>query len=142
MTSVSVEKEKIYDSNVFVASDSTPLFAESVAVYTPDIYEERFAYPPHGGGHLPHRHPPPRNPPHLILETGDECAFFGCLFSWIPVVGILTCLLNYDAPPTSRRAYWARHACMISSIIIFINIVFWFSWSSSDKCNLRGRDCR
>jgi hypothetical protein len=66
--------------------------------------------------------PPP--PGFVIVETepGEECALLGCIFSWIPVVGIATYLANIDALPHTRRAFWSRWA-LITSLIIFLAVI-------------------
>jgi hypothetical protein len=61
-------------------------------------------------------------------DPGEHCAFIGCLLSWIPLIGFVTFIIHCDAPVESRRSYWARTACIISSLIVFFNMVFWPIW--------------
>ncbi len=58
-------------------------------------------------------------------DPGEDCALMGCLLSWIPIIGVITFFVHCDAPPESRRAYWARTACIIASLVVFFNLVFW-----------------
>ena len=57
-------------------------------------------------------------------DPGEDCAQIGCLLSWIPIVGIITCCVNLDAPSDSPRAYWSRIAFVISCVVIALNIVY------------------
>jgi hypothetical protein len=61
-------------------------------------------------------------------DPGEHCAFIGCLLSWIPLIGFVTFIIHCDAPSESRRSYWAKTACIISSLIVFFNVVFWPIW--------------
>lgn len=73
------------------------------------------------GGHPPHHFAPP--PP--LHEDGEECALVGCIFSWIPLVGLITYAIHWSAPYFSRRAFWARTALVISLVVLIINIIYW-----------------
>ncbi len=53
------------------------------------------------------------------------CAMFGCIFAWIPLIGIINFLVNMNAPHNSRRRMFAQSSCFIASFIIFFNILFW-----------------
>ena len=68
-----------------------------------------------------------REPP--IDDTENDpmvgCALCGLFFSWIPLIGFATFCLNLDAPRTSTRFSLAYCACLISTIVVFINIIFW-----------------
>eukprot|EP00981_Chlorochromonas_danica_P002983 scaffold601_cov170-Ochromonas_danica.AAC.44 len=57
------------------------------------------------------------------------CAIVGCLFSWIPIIGCLTWIVNITAPPGSPRRIWANTACAIATLVVFFNIFFWCIWS-------------
>lgn len=61
-------------------------------------------------------------------DPGEHCAFLGCLLSWIPIIGFVTFIIHCDAPSDSRRSYWARTACLIASLVVFFNMVFWPVW--------------
>lgn len=75
-------------------------------------------------------------PPHSVrpaLEPygdgpGDDCAQIGCMFSWIPIVGCITCLVHADAPPNSKRELWATRACVVSTIVTLALVVFFTSF--------------
>ena len=54
----------------------------------------------------------------------ETCAMIGCLFSWIPIVGIVTGWINRDARQGSATQSWARTALFISLIILIIGIVY------------------
>jgi hypothetical protein len=71
---------------------------------------------------------PQLSAPDLIVyerDEGEECAQIGCLFSWIPIVGIITCCVNLDAPCDSKRGYWARIAFCVSVIVIIANVTIY-----------------
>lgn len=53
------------------------------------------------------------------------CAIIGFMFSWIPIIGFLTFCLNIDAPPGTERRLWSNAACLVSSLVILFNIIFW-----------------
>jgi hypothetical protein len=53
------------------------------------------------------------------------CAMCGCLFSWIPIVGCITFIVNCDAPPGTQRRSFATMALIIACIVILFNIFFW-----------------
>jgi hypothetical protein len=57
--------------------------------------------------------------------AGMCCVLFGFIFSWIPIVGILTYIVNCDAPRGSPRAFWATAALCVSLFVLLFNIVFW-----------------
>jgi hypothetical protein len=56
------------------------------------------------------------------------CAIVGCIFSWIPLIGIITFLVNMNAPRNTRRRLFAHSACCIATFIIIFNLLFWPSW--------------
>jgi hypothetical protein len=69
---------------------------------------------------------------HVIIyerDPGEDCAQIGCLLSWIPIIGIVTCCVNMDAPSDSPRAYWSRIAFVISCVVIALNIVYFMTSS-------------
>lgn len=82
---------------------------------------------PPPGAYGTYGRPPPGGPPGPggPGEPGEECAFIGCLFSWIPIVGIITYIINWSAMPHTRRAHWARIALFISLLVLIINIILW-----------------
>lgn len=100
--------------------------------YPPQRYPPYYSpYPAAPGYYGAHPPPPPPPPPGWLIlegEPGEECAFFGCLFSWIPFIGIITFIANFDAPPHTRRGFWARWAMIISSLMILAVIILgpWF----------------
>lgn len=69
-----------------------------------------------------------------IQEANDPnsgmlpCAIVGCIFSWIPLIGFITFLVNMNAPRNTRRRLFAQSACCIASFIVIFNILFWPSW--------------
>lgn len=70
--------------------------------------------------------------PHVVIydrDPGEDCAQIGCLLSWIPIIGIVTCCVNMDAPSDSPRAYWSRIAFVISCVVIMLNIVYFMTYS-------------
>lgn len=74
-----------------------------------------------------HEVPPPgemENDPQIF------CAAMGLIFSWIPIVGILTFCLNLDAPPGSPRHSLASAALSISLFVLVFNLLFWSIWLS------------
>lgn len=64
----------------------------------------------------------------VLHDPGEPCAFWGCMFSWIPIVGFVTFCMNADAPPYTRRAYWSNIACMIATFVLLINLLYWPFW--------------
>ena len=54
------------------------------------------------------------------------CAFCGLVFSWIPIVGLVTFCVNSGAPRRSLRYNFAVMALTISMAVIFFNLIFWF----------------
>jgi len=70
--------------------------------------------------------------PLVYHDENEDCAKIGCFFSFIPVVGFITCFLHADAPPMSRREFWAQRACVIATIVSIALIVFWVSWEETD----------
>lgn len=53
------------------------------------------------------------------------CAIVGLLFSWIPLVGIITFCFNFDAPLLSVRYRIAQLALMVSILSLLFNVIFW-----------------
>ncbi len=53
------------------------------------------------------------------------CAICGCLFSWIPIVGLITYCVNLNAPRGSQTRIWASTAFCVSLVIIIINLLIW-----------------
>lgn len=101
----------------------------AVPVYSQDYYMRAPARSPGTGvyGTYPHQ-----TLPHTGLEIygepGEDCAQIGCFFSWIPLVGFVTCFLHADAPPNSRREYWAYRSCVVSSLVTGILLIFLFTY--------------
>lgn len=56
-------------------------------------------------------------------ENGLWCVMLGFLFSWIPIIGIITFCLNLNAPARSQRAVFANLACFVAGLVIFLNIL-------------------
>ena len=46
----------------------------------------------------------------------ETCAMIGCLFSWIPIVGLVTGCINRNAREVSATASWARTALMTPTV--------------------------
>ena len=70
-------------------------------------------------------------PPNVTIYERDpreDCAQIGCLLSWIPIIGIITCCVNMDAPSDSPRAYWSRIAFAVSCVVIMLNIVYFMTY--------------
>jgi hypothetical protein len=67
------------------------------------------------------------NPQLVALEADPKlsCAAAGCACSWIPIIGLITYVLNCDAPRNSPRAALANTACAVAAIITLFNIIFW-----------------
>lgn len=65
------------------------------------------------------------NDPHPELLT---CAMVGFLFSWIPLIGIATYLVNMNAPRGSPRHTFAQSACCITTFVLLFNMIFWTAW--------------
>lgn len=63
-----------------------------------------------------------------VRDPSEDCAQIGCLLSWIPIIGIITCCVNLDAPSDSPRAYWSRTAFGISCVVIVLNIVYFMTY--------------
>lgn len=61
----------------------------------------------------------------VVRDPREQCAFMGCLFSWIPIVGFITFCINCDAPMHSRRSYWSNMACIVATVVLFFNLIFW-----------------
>lgn len=115
--------DRIYDT-----SENTPFVtAEGIPIANnPATLESQ----PYVGYSAP---PPNQLPPNYDYgpEPGEFCATIGCFFSWIPIIGILNFLLNTDAPPQSKRQWLANMSCFIAGSILFINFVFWISWTTT-----------
>lgn len=58
-------------------------------------------------------------------STLTMCSMIGFIFSWIPIIGFLTFLWNFDAPLGSRRRLYAQMAGAVSSFVILFNLIFW-----------------
>jgi hypothetical protein len=58
-------------------------------------------------------------------DPGVACAAVGLAFSWIPIIGCITFIINADAPRDSPRFSLACAACAVSSIVVLFNIIFW-----------------
>jgi hypothetical protein len=58
-------------------------------------------------------------------ESGEECAFLGCLLSWIPCLGIIVYCLHADAPDTSRRGFWARSSLITGLVVMVLLFMYW-----------------
>ena len=56
------------------------------------------------------------------------CALVGLCFSWIPIVGFITFCVNVNAPHNSLRYSVANTACLISSLIVIFNVIFWSAY--------------
>lgn len=54
-----------------------------------------------------------------------SCAVIGLIFSWIPIVGLITFCVNCDAPRGSVRYSIASAALMISILVLLFNLLFW-----------------
>lgn len=63
--------------------------------------------------------------PETVNDPWVPCAVVGLIFSWLPIVGLLTFCLNVYAPQNSLRQSLARMALMVSVVVLIINIVFW-----------------
>lgn len=97
-------------------------------IYSTQPVDPSYAYVPQPYSTFGPPTPPPP-PPGIYQyydapEPGEECALFGCWFSWIPIVGIMTYILNCDAPMRSRRAFWARTAFIIAILVILFSILY------------------
>ena len=64
-----------------------------------------------------------------------DCAKISCYLSFIPIVGFISCFYNADALTDSKRETYTFRACAISTFVTMINLIFWFSWESSDDDN-------
>lgn len=53
------------------------------------------------------------------------CAICGCVFSWIPIVGLITYCVNWNAPRGSQTRMWASIALCVSLAIIIFNLLYW-----------------
>ena len=87
------------------------------------------SYPPRTPG-VSESQKPTRQLEAVPPDTGDDdarvgCALCGLFFSWIPIVGILTYIVNADAQPNTARHALSRSALSVSMIIILFNIIFW-----------------
>ena len=69
-----------------------------------------------------------------FLENEDErdpneemlpCAICGFIFSWIPLVGMITFCVNMNAPRRSLRRTFAQSACCVATFVILFNLIFW-----------------
>lgn len=112
--------------------------ASAVPIYTEESYIRRPSPP-----HPPHHRPPPgmygtyqHGPGPQIehfAEPGEDCAQIGCFFSWIPPIGFLTCIIHADAPPLSRREFWAGRACIIATLVTIGIIIYFSMWYQRNK---------
>lgn len=57
-----------------------------------------------------------------------SCAAIGLVFSWIPIVGILTFCFNANAPRNSLRHSLATMALLVSFMVLLFNIIFWSTY--------------
>ena len=69
-------------------------------------------------------------------EPGEDCSQLGCFFSWIPIIGYINCCMHADAPPMSRREYWAHRSCIVATLVSLFLIIFWVSWEENDDDRL------
>lgn len=92
-------------------------------------------------------YPPPPPPPQVILvyqeDPAECCSQVGCLLSWIPIIGMVNFCVHLDAPPMSRRQWFAQMSCYIATAVIILNIIFWITYTESadDDCYYTG-GCR
>ncbi len=56
------------------------------------------------------------------------CAAVGLIFSWIPIVGILTFCFNANAPRNSLRRSLASMALLVSFMVLLFNVIFWSTY--------------
>jgi len=108
---------------------------ENAAAAAPVPATYYFRPPPPHHHHLPphlrhHPHPPTLHAAAIPREPGEECAQFGCCFSFIPPIGFITCIMHSDAPPLSRREWWAHRSCVVASIVTIALIVYLSVWYS------------
>jgi hypothetical protein len=113
--------EDIESQTVPAVSSAPPVVAQPIREPTPTVIyvTEMPAYNPYG-------------PSPLVYPAGEDrhpgllpCAIVGFIFSWIPIIGIITYCINFDAPLGSQRRMFAQMACFVAMIIILINIIFW-----------------
>lgn len=68
------------------------------------------------------------HPRYNLAQNDDDpriaCAAVGLIFSWIPIIGFLTWVLNCDAPRQSPRAALANAACGIATIVVVFTVFF------------------
>lgn len=62
---------------------------------------------------------------HDATDPFLSCAILGFCFSWIPIIGIITYLFNFDADSNSLRAKYSKSACCIATFVILFNLFFW-----------------
>mmetsp|Transcript_20393 Transcript_20393/g.18531 ORF Transcript_20393/g.18531 Transcript_20393/m.18531 type:complete len:151 (-) Transcript_20393:143-595(-) len=122
--------EDIDEQNSPLIAHATPVQAEPYPQPAVEVADERYYHYSSRSNVI--QGPYYETPGLDYKEPGEDCAFIGCLFSWIPIVGFITCCLNADAPPMSKREYWAHRACMVASLILLFNLVFWASYQSTN----------
>jgi hypothetical protein len=124
------------------SAETTPMMATGIPVaQSPALLEAQAEQPYYGPAGSSYGAPPPPASygygpgpgPKPGPEPGELCATVGCLFSWIPLIGILNFVFNTDAPPQSRRQWLAQMSCFIAGSILFINFVFWISWTTTRR---------
>lgn len=130
--------EPVDDAEAPLIATGVPYHSD-IATATPTLYYSRPPPPTPGppgvyGSFPPH---PPAPPMAMYyIEPGEQCAQVGCWFSWIPLIGIINFFLNSDAAPQTRRQYFAYMSCLIATVVIVVNIVFWIAWfeTTNDDC--------
>jgi hypothetical protein len=115
--------------------DSTPLIATGyrtdpeAAQAIPMYYRSGSTGPSSDAYQVGYEHSQPQTDTIIYdRDPGEDCAQIGCLLSWIPIIGIITCCVNMDAPSDSPRAYWSRIAFGISCVVIALNIVYFMTY--------------
>ena len=68
-------------------------------------------------------------------DGGEDCAHLGCLFSWIPIIGCVTCCIHSDAPLMSKREYYAHRACCIAMLTTIIILFIYLAWYTYNDCD-------
>ncbi|ELR18998.1 uncharacterized protein ACA1_234460 [Acanthamoeba castellanii str. Neff] len=135
------DKQEYQRNPTFYSGEGTPapqVYAAGGAAYAPGIYQQQQQqqqqqfqpqqqYAPYPGPYVQQQHPvvavhmaPPvyHDYHHHHHDEHLGCARLGCLLSWIPLIGLITFVLNVGAPMGSRRRRLAWISLFVAAFMV------------------------
>jgi hypothetical protein len=89
----------------------------AVPMYNTPVYEDDGTY------QAMSQYPADRFIVPVRIEEDPSCALCGLLFSWIPIIGWITCFVNFNARPGSRRKAFGRLAGSVASAVFVLTLI-------------------